>query len=211
MADIVVAVFKSPLQAELTGVALERAGIPSSSITIVETEDDGANSTGKLNLEDNPFLPGIKREVLSGHLEDSTDTSKEAPIKTIVGCIAGCFIGAVIAAAAFTQPGFRAIVDAQPMVYFVGAGTVGGIVGGIIAALSSSSREYNSLKYYTDTEKARWVVAVQCSKSQVQGVVRLLSKQGGMDVKLVPTFERAGISNSSHGSSLAGTSSTPRL
>ena len=136
MTSTVVATFTDATRADLAVIALERAGMLPENISVIETDtDDSSEETSGFHKEANPFFGGITRDVRDSHVEDASDHTKDAPLYTIIGCIGGCIMGALIMASVFAIPAYRQIIDAEPVVAFIGGSSIGGILGGSIAAL----------------------------------------------------------------------------
>jgi hypothetical protein len=136
-------------------------------------------------------MSGLKRKVLKGNLRDSSDTSREAPVKTIIGCVGGGLAGAILAAAAFTHPAFHDFIATQPAVFFVGISTLGAMMGGIIAGLSSAGRDVNTLKYYTQVDKEHWLLGVECQRGQAAVIVKIVTAKGGTNIRFVSAFNQS--------------------
>jgi len=206
MSSTVVATFTDATKADLAVIALERGGILAENVTVIETDtdDSDAGETPGFYDEVNPYLAGVTRKVRSdsGQVVDASDHTKEAPVYTIVGCIGGCLIGAVLSAALFSIPGYKHLVDAQPIVTFIAGAAIGGILGGSIAALSSSSRKYTELRYYKRVDKEHYVVAVDCTRDQSNAVISILTNQGGDKIKFIPQLSKTSSTKSKRDSLL---------
>ena len=187
MSSTVVATFTDATKADLAVIALERIGILPENITVVETDtDDGAGDEKGFKVETNPFLSGVTRKVRDGKFVDSTDHTKDAPLYTVLGCIGGCVTGVMLTAGLFSLPGYSHLIDASPLVSYIGGGAIGGVLGGSIAALSSSGRKYTELKYYKSEDSEHYIVAVTCNRDQSSAIVNALTKQGGDRIRFIP-------------------------
>lgn len=195
MAGTLVAVFEDHREAVEAAKKLVENGVVMNDISLVCKDAGGAMGASDYDMDkpddevqDDAFITHGFREVAMHDVEQPLDPAEERAPRMVTGVVAGAPLGALLVANSIMIPGMADVIAAGPLAMMIGT-VGGGIIGGIIGALTSGGIPVNDAQRYHDRVVAGdTLVAVLVGHHDLAKIENIFKQQGGSDVHYFSRF-----------------------